>query len=112
MINQAIKKIFEKHILSAHYEIKKNGKEYFPLKGDMSYASYYEDPIHKEYAIFSQINTGGKEDISKYMNDIFISSGTPEFSALAQEIGRLATDLKQTEKEQSSELSPFVYVMY
>lgn len=112
MSAKKIKRIFEECILPAHKGVVAEAKCYFPVDVSIDADSYYENPKHSDQVMFSFISTDSAQSITHTLKEIFDKSGSPEFDELAKQIGELAFEIKQTEKGQSTDLSPFVYVMY
>ncbi|HEY8933864.1 MAG TPA: hypothetical protein VIM65_01530 [Cyclobacteriaceae bacterium] len=104
-VDERIRKVFDAIMLEA-----KSGKTYFPLKADTTVESYYDTPQHEEYAYFSFIDTTNKENLLSDFNNLWKSDH--ELKPVAPAMCDLAFDLRETQGEQSTDLSPFVYTLY
>ncbi|MDX2045303.1 MAG: hypothetical protein SFU87_00865 [Chitinophagaceae bacterium] len=110
--DREIKDLFEKFIAKAHADVAAGRKKYFPAGKEAGAASYYEMPQHPDFAHYSFIDTGSQESFKAFLEKFWNGLGSPEFAAMAEPLSNLAFKLKDEQKEQSTELSPFVYVMY
>lgn len=105
-----IRKLFDS--LLRAYEVGKQGMPYFPISVDKNLQSYYELPQHSEYVNFAWIDTKDKESLVMSLTDLWKNLNSQEFLPLVSAMSEIAFKLKETQGEQSSELSPFVYTLY
>ena len=103
--DKEINELFRKHIL----KMRENGKPYFREHAVVGIESYYQSPQHSGFTHFSFIDLGSEETLK---TEIVKCLGEPEGLQVAGPMASLAFRLREVQKEQPSELSPFVYVMY
>ncbi len=105
-----IKVFFEENVLPLNKKIQ-NGELIFLDQdfGDIK-ESYFSLPAHPLYLYLSNISLENKDELEAYLKDF--SKNDPEFLSMVPDLITLAFTLKEENKEQSADISPFVYTMF
>ena len=105
-----IKEFFESYILPLHQRVKAGEVKYLSDAFRSNEASYFSAPQHAQYHYLSTIPTDNEEALVAYLQAFW--KGSPELQSLAPELVELAFAIKEENREQTAELSPFLYVMF
>ena len=109
-MEKKIRKFFEQYILSLHRKASANGKPYLDMGFHQSQDSYFSEPVHPEFLFLNNITFESPAKLTEYLTEFW--KGEPQLQKLVPDLVKLAFELKEEEKEQSAELSPFVYAMF
>jgi hypothetical protein len=109
--DSAIRKLFD-FILREGEINREKGMAYFPLSADKDIQSYYEPSKHEQYVNFSFIDTKDQKGLANSFQDLWKGKNNEAFLPLAVTLSEIAFTLKETEGEQTTDLSPFVYTLY
>jgi hypothetical protein len=109
-MNNRIKNFFDKHISILHK--KGNAVESLFLNFEFGSAkeSYFIAPAYPQYLYLNTICFETAEKLEEYLNEFW--KDQPALLNLIPDLVELAFSLKAEHKEQSAELSPFVYEMF
>ena len=102
----ALRAFFRDELAPAAEALRARGEELFPLRPDASMDSYWETPAEGDD--FEELDP---DAIAAALSARWESLGLDELKALVEPLMRIARELEVTE-EPTSEVSPFVYVMY
>src|SRR5688572_847361 len=105
-----IRKFFDKHIAPLHQPISANESCFLDLELDESKDSYFSLPLYPKYLYVNKIPFENESELEDYLKDFWKEQ--PAFSKLIPDLVTLAFILRKDLKEQSAELSPFVYEMF
>lgn len=105
-----IKEFFESYILPLHQKVKAGEVNYLVDGFRTNEDSYFAAPQHAQYHYLSTIPTDNEDELVAYLQNFW--KGNPELQNLAPELVELAFSLKEEAREQTAELSPFLYVMF
>jgi|ERR1035437_126524 hypothetical protein len=105
-----IKEFFEKHILFLYQNVKTGEIIYLNDKFNTDEDSYFSKPIHPECQYLSTIPLQNEVELNSYLETFW--NDEPALLNLIPDLVKLAFTLKEENKEQAAELSPFLYVMY
>jgi hypothetical protein len=109
-MNNEITQFFDKHVCRLHKEVDRGELCYLDLEIDKGRESYFSAPVHPEYLYLGNISFESEAKLEETLNQFWKDS--PELLPLIPDLVRLAFKLKEENKEQSAELSPFVYAMF
>ncbi len=102
----ALRAFFRDRLVPAAAALRARGVELFPLSPDAGADSYWETPAEGDE--FEELDP---DAIASALDARWESLGLDELRALVEPLMALARELEVTE-EPTSEVSPFVYVMY
>ncbi|HMG68665.1 MAG TPA: hypothetical protein VK588_13295 [Chitinophagaceae bacterium] len=105
-----IREFFEKHISALHKHTEKGECSCLDLKFDKNTDSYFTKPINPQYLYLNTISLENEEKLKDYLNEFW--KDQPSLMNLIPDLVKLAFILKEDCKEQSAELSPFIYAMF
>lgn len=105
-----IREFFEKHILPLYKNIRRGEIVYLDDKFNTADNSYFSKPLHPEYLYLNTIPLQNKVGLSSYLKSFW--KDEPALLNFIPDLVKLAFILKEENKEQSAELSPFLYVMF
>lgn len=105
-----LRAFFEEHVLPLSKKVQNNELAYFNVDFDSKKESYFASPAHSEYLNFTNIPLDNKEGLERYLNEFW--KNTPELLRMIPDLTNVAFELKQVNREQSTELSPFIYTMF
>jgi hypothetical protein len=101
-----LRAFFREKLVPAAIKLRERGVELFPVGPDPDAESWWEPgPTEEEFVELAP------EEIEAALVARWQAADLPELVALAEPLMKLARELEVTE-EPSSEVSPFVYVMY
>lgn len=101
-----LRSFFREKLAPAASKLRERGVELFPTGPDPDAESWWEPgPTEDEFVELTP------EEIGAALSARWRAAGLPELVALAEPLMELAQELEITEQP-SSEVSPFVYVMY
>src|SRR5262245_17202859 len=106
-MSNEITQFFDKHIRHLHKEVDRGEHRYLELEIDKERESYFSAPVHPEYLYLDNISFESEAKLEETLNQYWKDS--PELLPLIPDLVRLAFKLKEENKEQSAELSPFIY---
>jgi hypothetical protein len=110
MMDNKIKVFFDKHISSLHRDGGTKEPGYLDLEFDKAADSYFSAPQHPDYLYLNNIALENKKSLEDYLGEFW--KDEPALLKLIPDLVSLAFILKDGHKEQSAELSPFVYAMF
>ena len=105
-----IKVFFEAYILPLNKKIRNGELTFLDLNFDNNKESYFTSPAHPLYLYLSHISLENIEQLEAFLKDFW--KNEPELLTMVPDLAKLAFKLKEENKEQSAELSPFVYTMF
>lgn len=101
-----LRRFFREQLAPAAAALRERGVELFPMGPDPSAESWWEPaPADPEFVELDA------EAIAPALAERWRAQDLPELAALAESLMELAREL-EVDEEPSSEVSPFVYVMY
>ena len=101
-----LRTFFREKLVPAAMKLRERGVDLFPTGPDPDAESWWEPgPTEEEFVELSP------EQVEAALAARWLAADLPELAALAGPLMELARELEITE-EPSSEVSPFVYVMY
>lgn len=103
-----IKELYDK-IQDIHTSSSKN---YFDIKHNIELDSYYEPLKHTGYADYSFIDLSNSENFKHYLDGFWSNVESLQFQSISASLSELAFILKESNQEEATELSPFIYVMF
>ena len=108
-----IRKYFNDELLPAARKMLADQNSFFPVVADPSLETYYTARDHRNASPedFEIAGCDSPENFALALYKMWSSEGYPELSALAESMSKLAKSLHFA-KEQSDEVSPFIYVMF
>ena len=106
----AINEFFESYILPLHQKVKAGEVSYLNTEFRTGADSYFSAPKHPQFQYLSTISADNEVELTQYLQDFW--KGQPELVNLVPELVSLALALKEENREQTAELSPFLYVMF
>lgn len=109
-MSDKIRGFFEKHIRNLHRQVEKDKTRYLDLEIDKAKESYFVTPQHSEYLYLNNIPFETERELEVYLSQFW--KDQPELLELVPDLIKLALILKESQKEQSAELSPYVYAMF
>lgn len=109
-MNDVIRDFFDKHILPLNKKVVHGENDYLNIKTDASKESYFSDPLHPDYLYLTNISLNNEDEVIAYLNEFW--KNEPELLGMIPDLAKLIFTLKEESKEQSAELSPFVYAMF
>jgi hypothetical protein len=111
--NEQIKKVFYGEILPLAKRMLVNEKAFFPLTSDSELNTYYISRKQQKISSedFEIAGCDSPENLTLALMKLWSSEEYPELSSLAESMSKLAKTL-HFQKEQSDEVSPFIYVMF
>jgi hypothetical protein len=104
------KEFFEKHILPLYLNNKAGEILCLDKKFNINVDSYFSSPRHPECQYLSTIPLEDEAELKSYLQTFW--KDEPALLNLIPDLVKLAFTLKLENKEQVSELSPLIYVMY
>ena len=108
-MHKQIRDFFEQHILPLHQKAKE-GKMFLEIGSDASKETYFTPPKHPDYLYLTKIPLEDKSALEAYLNEFW--KDDKDLLKLIPDLVTLAFKLKNENKEQTAELSPFVYTMF
>ena len=105
-----MKDFFDKHLSILQKNGEANGNCYLDLAFDQDKESYFTIPANPKYLYLDNIPFESPKELEKYLNNFW--KNQPGLLKLIPDLIQLAFNLKAEQKEQSAELSPFVYTMF
>lgn len=104
-----IAELFRTHVLAEARRLSEgNGREVLALDKDA--ASYYERPRHVAQLHFQIPDLDSPAAVAAEFRELWKDS--PELGAMIPTMTELAQKLRSEQKDQSTELDSFIYVMY
>jgi hypothetical protein len=104
--NARLRRFFRKRLLPAAKKLQSRGVSFFELGPDDRAESWYEGPPSEPK--FTSLNL---DECEAALRNLWQEQELPELAELATELMQLAQRL-EVQKEESSDVSSFVYVMY
>jgi hypothetical protein len=89
------------------------GREFFALRPDAAAESYYVEPTRREMSP-EEFELRASESIEAFVRELaalWSFEGREELAAMAPRLASLASELRE-DKQQSDDVSPFMYVMF
>ncbi|MEJ7913213.1 MAG: hypothetical protein WKF70_08670 [Chitinophagaceae bacterium] len=105
-----IKTFFEEHVLPLHQATNRQEEVFLETSLDKSAESYFAPLKHPAYQHLSNIAFTSPEKLEEYLKLFW--KDQPSLLAMVPDLVVLAFRLKEQNKEQTAELSPFVYTMF
>ena len=105
-----IKTFFEEHVLPLHDRMKTQEVSFLENHLDTAAESYFGPLKHPAYQNLSNIAFPTAQDLEEDLRTLW--KGEPSLLAMVPDLVILAFKLKEQNKEQTAELSPFVYTMF
>ena len=105
-----IRDFFDRHIANMHKSIEDDQLGHLDLKFDKDKDSYFTAPKHPQHLYLNSISFENEKQLADYLNEFWKQQ--PALLDLIPDLVTLAFILKEKYKEQSGELSPFVYAMF
>ena len=102
-----LRRFYRDHLVPVAERLRARGVSLFPVGPEPEADTWYR-PGPSGEAEFVEIEI---DDCERLIRELWEARGLPEIAELAGPLMELSRELEQTE-EQSSEVSPFVYVMY
>ena len=109
-MEKRIKKFFEQYILALHRQTSGNARQFLDMSFRQSRGSYFCEPQHPDLLFLNNIPFESPAKLSEYLIEFW--KNEPQLQKMVPDLVKLAFELKEEEKEQSAELSPFVYAMF
>ena len=110
IMNNKIKDFFDKHISTLHKQVEAGECCYLDLEFDEANDSYFTTPVYPQYLYLNNISFESERELEDYLNEFW--KDQPALLNLIPDLTSLVFILKAEHKEQSAELSPFVYAMF
>ena len=105
-----IKDFFVHHIAALHKNIKGQTSCYLDLGFNQDKQSYFTSPQYPQHMYLSSLPIENETELAGYLNELWRED--PNLLDLIPDLIRLAFILKEQYREQTAELSPFVYAMF
>lgn len=105
-----IKTFFENYILPLHQKIKTGEVKYLNDDYRTDADSYFTQPQHAQYHYLNTIASEDEASLTAYLQDFW--KNDPALQPMIPDLVKLALALKEENREQTAELSPFLYVMF
>ena len=111
--DKLLRRVFRRDLAKLSKSSADGTSQHLQMKLDPSLESYYTSPSVSKMskADFESGGANGLAGFEQALQKLWASEDQAEFAALAAKIAKLARSIRST-KEQSSDLSQFVYVMY
>lgn len=109
-MSNKVKDFFDKHISALHKDVETGDCCYLDLEFDKAKDSYFTSPVYSQYLYLTNISFESEKKLEDYLNEFW--KDQPALLSLIPDLTRLVFMLKDEHKEQSAELSPFVYAMF
>lgn len=109
-MEKQIRDFFNNHILPLNKQAAATEMHYLDASVDKSCSSYFLEPTHPAYLFLNTIPFDSPEKLERYLGEFW--KDEPGIQKLVPDLVRLAFELKEEHKEQSAELSPFIYAMF
>jgi len=109
-MNDKIKEFFDRYISPLHKPAAAGDCCYLDFEFDKAKDSYFTIPAHPQYLYLNNICIENERELEDYLNEFW--KDQPALLDLIPDLTRLVFILKEEHKEQSAELSPFVYAMF
>ena len=110
IMSNKIKEFFDRHVSPLHKHVEAGDSCYLDLEFDKAKDSYFTTPVYQQYLYLNNICFESEGELADYLNEFW--KDQPALLKLIPDLTRLAFILKEEHKEQSAELSPFVYAMF
>jgi hypothetical protein len=104
------KEFFNKHILPLYFNDKSVETLYLDKRFNTNVDSYFSIPNHPEYQYISIIPFDDDLKLASYLQNFW--KDEPALLNLISDLVQLAFALKKESKEEVTELSPLLYVMF
>ena len=111
--SKLLRRVFAKDIARISKASANRPNAHLEMQLDPKRESYYSTPSVRRMNK-ADFETGGADDLEGFeqaLRDLWSAGDQAEFAAIAGKLARIARAVRQT-REQSAELSQFVYVMY
>ena len=105
-----IKDFFVYHISALHKNMKGQTSCYLDLGFKQDKQSYFTSPLYPQHMNISSLPIESERQLADYLNELWRED--PKLLDLIPDLIRLAFILKEQYREQTGELSPFVYAMF
>lgn len=109
-MHSQIRKFFDKHIVHLHRDYAAGNLQTLDLGLQPSADSYFTEPQHAGQPYLTNIPFDNAGTLQNYLEDFW--KDEPQLLELVPDLVKLAFALKEENREQSAELSPFVYAMF
>lgn len=109
-MNNEIRAFFERRILPLHQQAVAEGKDGLDRACTSAAPSYFGELKHADKLYLNTVPIGNETELEAYLRDFW--KAEPSLLELVPEFAQLAFRLKEENREQSAELSPFVYAMF
>lgn len=109
-MHSQIRKFFDKHIARLHTEHAAGNLPTLDLRFGSPADSYFTEPLHAGQLYLTNIPFDNAGALQIYLEDFW--KDEPRLLQLVPDLVKLAFALKEENREQSAELSPFVYAMF
>jgi len=105
-----IKDFFVHHIAALRKNIRGQTSCYLDLGFNQERQSYFTSPRYPQHMYLSSLPIENERELTDFLNELWRED--PKLLDLIPDLVQLAFNLKEQYREQTAELSPFIYAMF